>query len=70
MNACKMLIGKPESEKILGIPRRGWENHIKLDFKRIGCEGVDWIQVARDGCAQQVLWIRKRNFGFHKGLGI
>jgi len=34
-------------EEITQGPRRGWEENIKLDFKKIGCE-VDWIHVAQN----------------------
>jgi hypothetical protein len=23
--------------------------HIKMDLKEVGCEGMDWIEVAQDG---------------------
>jgi hypothetical protein len=29
-------------------PRRRWENNIKIGLKEIGCEDVDWIQLAQD----------------------
>jgi hypothetical protein len=29
-NACKLLVGIPEEERPLGIPRRRWENNIKM----------------------------------------
>jgi hypothetical protein len=28
--------------------RESWEDNIKTDFKEIGCESVDWIQLAQD----------------------
>jgi hypothetical protein len=28
--------------------RRKWENNIRLDFKEVECEGVEWIQPAQD----------------------
>jgi hypothetical protein len=28
--------------------RPGREGNIKMDFKEVGCEGVDWIQLAQD----------------------
>jgi hypothetical protein len=27
----------------LGGPRHRWESNIKVDFKELGYEGVDWI---------------------------
>jgi len=29
-------------------PRRGWEDNIKMDLQEVGCEGVDWIELAQD----------------------
>ena len=28
--------GKPEVKKLLGIPRRGWEDNIKMDLREVG----------------------------------
>jgi hypothetical protein len=45
-NAYKILVGKPK-EIILLFRLRKWEdNTIQMDFREIGCEGVDWIQFA------------------------
>jgi hypothetical protein len=33
MKCKKCLVGKPESKRQLGRPRRRWENNIKMDFK-------------------------------------
>jgi hypothetical protein len=29
-------------------PRRRWEDNIRLDLRKIGWEGVDWIHLAQD----------------------
>jgi hypothetical protein len=41
INACKILIGKPEGKRSLRRPRRAWEGNIKMDIKGIGC-GLDY----------------------------
>jgi hypothetical protein len=28
--------------------RRTWEDNIRIDLRKIGCEGVDWIHLAKD----------------------
>lgn len=38
----------PEGKMLLGGPRCGWEGNIKMHFKEIGWEDVDWINVAQD----------------------
>jgi hypothetical protein len=32
----------------LGIPRHRWEDNIRIDLREVGCEGVNWINVAQD----------------------
>jgi hypothetical protein len=32
----------------LGIPRRRWENNIKMDVMEMGIDGTNWIQLAQD----------------------
>ena len=41
-------MGKPEGKRPLGRPRRRWEDNINMDFQEVGCEGVDWIELAQD----------------------
>jgi hypothetical protein len=41
-------VGKPEGKRTLGKPRRRWEDNIKLDLMKVGCGGMDWIQLAQD----------------------
>jgi hypothetical protein len=43
-----MHIGKPEGERPLGRPRRGWVDNIKMDLTEIGWDGMDWIDLAHD----------------------
>jgi hypothetical protein len=47
-NAYRILVGQPEEKKPLGRPRRRWLNSIKIDLRVIGCDGVDWIDLAQD----------------------
>jgi hypothetical protein len=44
----KVLVGKPEGKRPLGRPRRRWEDGIRMDVKKIGLGGVDWIRLAQD----------------------
>jgi hypothetical protein len=48
MNACRILVRKPEGKTPLGRPRCRWVDNIKMDLREIGCEGVDWIDMAQD----------------------
>ena len=35
--AYSVLVGKPEEKRLLGRPRRGWENNIKMDLQEVEC---------------------------------
>ena len=41
-------MGKPEGQRPLGRPRRRWEDNIKMDLQKVGCGGMDWIELAQD----------------------
>ena len=38
----RVLVGKPEGKRPLGIPRHRWEDNIKMDLQEVG-EGGDWV---------------------------
>jgi hypothetical protein len=42
------LVGKPEGKRLLGRPRRGWVDNIQTDLRKVGWDGVDWIDLAQD----------------------
>jgi hypothetical protein len=46
--AYNILVGKPEGRRPLEIPRRRWEDNIKMDLREIGFGDVDWIHLAQD----------------------
>jgi hypothetical protein len=41
-------IGRLESKRPLGRPRHRWEDNIKMDFREIGVDKANWIQLAQD----------------------
>jgi hypothetical protein len=43
-----VLVGKPEGKRLLGRPRRGWADGIKVDYREMGWGGVEWIHLAQD----------------------
>ena len=47
-NTYRVLVGKPESKRPLGRPRRRWEDNIKMDLREVGCVPRDWITLAED----------------------
>jgi len=44
----RVLMGKPEGKRPLGRPRRRWEDNNKMDLQEVGCEVMDWIELAPD----------------------
>ena len=44
----RVLVGKPEGKRPLGIPRRRWVDNIRMDLQEVGCGYVDWIGLAQD----------------------
>jgi hypothetical protein len=46
-NVYRVLVGKPEGKRLLGRPRRRWEDGIKMDLREIGWGGVEWIHLAQ-----------------------
>ena len=41
-------MGKPEGERLLGMPRRRWEDDIKMFLREVDCEAGDWIDLAQN----------------------
>ena len=44
----RVLVGKPEGKRPLGIPRHRWENNIKMDLEEVGGDRGDWMELAQD----------------------
>jgi len=44
----RVLLGKSEEKRPLGRPRHRWEDNIKMDLQEVGCESMDWIDLAQD----------------------
>jgi hypothetical protein len=42
------LVGKPSGKTPLGRPRNRWENNIKIELQEVGCDGMDYIDLAQD----------------------
>jgi hypothetical protein len=47
-NTYRILMGMPEGKRPLGRPRRRWVENIKIDFREIGWDGRNWIDLAQD----------------------
>jgi hypothetical protein len=47
-NAYRTRMGKPEGKRLLGRPRRRWEDNIRIDLGEIGWGGMVWIDLVQD----------------------
>jgi hypothetical protein len=47
-NVYRILVGKLEGKRPLGRPRRRWEDNVKMDLRKMRCDGMDWIDLAQD----------------------
>ncbi|KAJ4427606.1 hypothetical protein ANN_25254 [Periplaneta americana] len=47
-NAYRVLVGRPEGKRPLRKPRHRWEDNIKMDLRKVGYDGRDWINLAQD----------------------
>jgi len=56
----RSLVEKPEGKRPLGRPRRRWKDNIKMDLQKVGCGGMDWIELTqdRDRCRALVSTVR------------
>jgi hypothetical protein len=44
----RVLVGRPESKRPLGSPRRKWENNMKMDLREIVIDEANWFELAKD----------------------
>jgi hypothetical protein len=42
MNAYWILVGKPKGKRLLERPKHIWVDNIKMDFRKIGWDGMGW----------------------------
>jgi len=48
LNANRVLVGIPEGKILFGCHRHGLEVNIKMNFKELGWEDMDWIYLTED----------------------
>ena len=44
----RVSVRKPEGKRPLGGTRRRREDNIKTGLQKVGCEGMDWIELSQD----------------------
>jgi hypothetical protein len=61
-DACRIFVGKSERKRVLEIPRRRWEDNIKIDIGEIEWRNMDWINLAQDTVQRKALAKTVMNF--------
>ena len=46
-SSFKIITGKPTGKRPLEMPRRRWEDHIRMDLKEIGINTRHWIDYCK-----------------------
>jgi len=44
----RVLVGKPEGQRLLGSPRRRWQDNSKMDLQEVGGGRGDGMELAQD----------------------
>jgi hypothetical protein len=47
-SAYRILLTKPEGKRPLERSRCKWDDDIKRDFRGIGWDGIDWVDLAQN----------------------
>jgi hypothetical protein len=58
----RVMVRKPEGKRQLGIPRRRWQDNIKMDLNKVGGRGREWIELAQDRDSWRALVNAVMNF--------
>jgi hypothetical protein len=58
----RVFVGNLEGKRPLGRPRRRCEDNTKMDLQEVGCEVIDWIELALDKDGWQALVDEVTNF--------
>ena len=66
----RVLVGKPQGKRLLGRPRRRWEDNIRMDLQEVGGGSGDWMELAQDRDRWRALVSTVRNLRVLKMWGI
>jgi hypothetical protein len=68
-NVYTILVENPKRKRPLGRSRCRWVDNVKMDLRRIGCVGMDWIDLVQDSDQWWAFVNTVMNLPFHKVLG-
>jgi len=63
-DAYRVLAGRSEGRRPLGISRYRWKDNIKMDLQYVRWGGMDWIALAQDRDRWQAVVKVIMNLGF------
>ena len=66
----RVLMGKPEGKRLLGRPRRRWEDNIKMDLQEVEGGCGYWMELVQDMDRWRALVSTVMNLGVPKMRGI
>ena len=46
---------RDDRDPLITVPKRRWEDNIKMDLHEVGCGGMDWIDMAQDRDGRRAL---------------
>jgi hypothetical protein len=58
----RVLVGKHEGKRPKGIPKRRWEDNVKMDVQEVGGSRGDWMELAQDRDRWRALVSTVKNF--------
>jgi hypothetical protein len=58
----RVLVGKLEGKRTLGISRSRWEDNIKMDLQEVGGGRGDWLELVQDRGGWRALVSTVKNF--------
>jgi hypothetical protein len=53
MGVYRVLVWKPDGNSLL--PKRRWDDNIKMNLQGVGCGGMDWIELPQNTDGWQAL---------------
>jgi hypothetical protein len=58
----RVLVRKPEELKLMGRPRRRWDDNFNMGLQEVRCGSMDWIELAQGRDRWRVLGNVVMNF--------